>query len=58
MSEEYLCLTDLLDQDVSACEYYQTLPPQARHVLEQSDICTFAQLQAAAAAWREQHPQN
>ena len=56
MSEEYLCLTDLLDQDVSACEYYQTLPPQARHVLEQSDICTFAQLQAAAAAWREQHP--
>lgn len=58
MSEEYLCLTDLLDQDVSAYEYYQTLPPQARHALEQAEIRTFAQLQAAAATWREQHPQN
>ena len=23
----YLCLTDLLDQDLSAYEYFQTLPP-------------------------------
>lgn len=57
MSDEHLCLTDLLDQDVSAYEYYQTLPPQARQALEQTEITTFAELQAMAANWRSQHPQ-
>ena len=31
--EHYLCLTDLLDQDLSAYEYFQTLPPAVQTAL-------------------------
>lgn len=52
MSEPYLCLSDLLDQEPTAFEYFQTLPPEARRALQQSDAATFEELQAAAAAWK------
>lgn len=48
---EYLCLTDLLDQDLSAYEYFQTLSPELRDKLRREDeICSFAELQSRVSA--------
>lgn len=50
---EYLSLEDLLDQDPSAYEFFQTLSPEARALLEGEDTVTsFAQLQSKAAQMR------
>lgn len=48
---EYLCLTDLLDQDLSAYEYYQTLSPEVRSLLAErgDNIGSFQELQAFVA---------
>jgi len=43
-----LCLTELLDQDLTAYEYYQTLPTQVRERLG-DDITSFESLQAQAS---------
>lgn len=46
----YLCLTDLLDQDLSAYEYFQTLSPELKEKLQRrDDITTFEELQSRAA---------
>lgn len=46
--QSYLCLTDLLDQDLSAYEYFQTLPPDMQTKLRREDGCigTLDELQA------------
>ena len=51
----YLCLTDLLDQDLSAYEYFQTLSPAAQRALREDsgEIVTFAELQAQARRLRD-----
>ena len=33
----YLCLTDLLDQDLSSYEYFQTLAPELQTALRGAD---------------------
>ena len=33
----YLCLTDLLDQDLSSYEYFQTLAPEVQTALRRED---------------------
>lgn len=47
----YLCLTDLLDQDLSAYEYFQTLSPEMQTTLRREDGCigTLDELQARVA---------
>ena len=49
--QNYLCLTDLLDQDLSAYEYFQTLSQQLQATLRREDgnIGTLDELQARAA---------
>ncbi len=51
MSESvHLCLSDLLDQDLSSQEYFNTLPNGVRQkLLQEDEVRTFAQLQKAAA---------
>ena len=47
--DEYLCLTDLLDQDLTAWEYFQTLPPAIQTTLRREDGApSFRELQARA----------
>lgn len=49
----YLCLSELLDQDPSAYEYFQTLPPEVRDLLERDDgVTSFSRLQSQAAKLR------
>ena len=53
----YLCLTDLLDQDLSAYEYFQSLPTDVREELKREDsITTFDELQARAAHLQQAGP--
>ena len=44
--EEYLCLSELLDQDLSAYEFYQTLSPEERRLLalEEDSVTSFSRL--------------
>lgn len=48
MDHVHLCLTDLLDQDLTAYEYFQGLSPDMRRVLSEREIATFDELQTAA----------
>ena len=52
---QYLCLSELLDQDLSAYEYFQTLPPEIQSALgrEEDSLTSFQQLQSAAARLRD-----
>lgn len=51
----YLCLTDLLDQDLSSYEYFQTLAPEIQTALRREDgsVDTLEELQARAEHLRE-----
>ncbi len=54
MYAEYLSLEDMLDQDPSAYEFFQTLSPEARALLERDDsVTSFARLQSKAAQLRQ-----
>lgn len=54
MSENvHLCLTDLLDQDVSSNEFFHTLSPDVQKMLMNKDIRTFEELQKCARAYRK-----
>ena len=48
MDHVHLCLTDLLDQDLTAYEYFQGLSPDLKRALseQKQDIVTFDELQA------------
>ncbi|MBP3310913.1 MAG: hypothetical protein J6L72_01615 [Butyricicoccus sp.] len=48
MNHVHLCLSDLLDQDLTAWEYFQTLPSSIRQELYDCEITTFDELQAQA----------
>ena len=49
----HLCLSDLLDQDVSSNEFYNTLSPEVQRKLQEKDIRTFEELQECARAYRK-----
>lgn len=49
----HLCLSDLLDQDVSSNEFYNTLSPQVQKKLQEKDIRTFEELQKCAKVYRK-----
>ena len=50
----YLCLTELLDQDLSSYEYFQTLAPEIQTALRREDgsVGTLEELQARAEQLR------
>ena len=53
MENLYVCLSDLLDQDLTSYEYYHALPKEIQEGLKKCDISSFSELQAAAAQIRE-----
>lgn len=48
MNQVHLCLSDLLDQDLTAFEYFQMLAPSVQTELQNSEIATFEELQVCA----------
>lgn len=52
----HLCLSDLLDADLSSQEFFNTLPVKVQKQLyEEDNIFTFNELQARAKQLREEH---
>lgn len=50
MEEVYLCLSELLDQNISSQEYFNTLPDKTRKkLLENDNVQTFSELQQQAS---------
>lgn len=45
MENVHLCLSDLIDQDLSAYEYYQSLSSKVRSLLDDREISTLEELQ-------------
>lgn len=45
---EYLCLSDLLDADLSSYEYYYSLPENIKKIVEEEDVRTFEEMQSVA----------
>ena len=48
MQEPFLCLSDLLDQDLSSYEYFHSLPLEVQNKIEESDVNSFADMQQIA----------
>lgn len=57
MNHVHLCLTDLLDQDLSAYEYHQSLSPEIKRDLQEKEISTFGELQSAANQLKRFYPE-
>ena len=49
----HLCLSDLLDQDISSNEFFNTLSPNVQRRLMYKDIRTFEELQKCANAYKK-----
>ena len=49
----HLCLSDLIDQDLTSYEYFHSLPADVRQQVEESDVRTFSELQACADEYRQ-----
>lgn len=49
MDHVHLCLTDLIDQDLSAYEYYHSLSSKIQSELQNREISTLDELQDAVA---------
>lgn len=45
---EYLCLSDLLDADLSSYEYFCSLPENIKQKIEMEDARSFSEMQAIA----------
>lgn len=50
----HLCLTDLLDQDLSSYEYFYSLPQNIQKKVEAKDVRSFDQLQSVAEELKQQ----
>lgn len=44
-TDEHLCLSDLLEQDLTSYEYFHSLPEELQKKLEQRDVSSFAEMQ-------------
>lgn len=47
-----LGLSDLLDQDLTSYEYYQTLPEDIRRRIKERDVASFQDMQEAVAEFK------
>lgn len=48
MQDRYLSITDLLDQDLSSYEYFQTLSADVKRSVMERDVRSFEELQDLA----------
>lgn len=46
-NEIYLCLSDLLSEDLSSYEYFTSLPTKLQKKIEKMDVRSFRQMQNA-----------
>ena len=58
MQEPFLCLSELLDQDLSSYEYFHSLPLEVQKKIEESDVNSFADMQQIAEKIQSEQPQK
>lgn len=60
MQEPFLCLSDLLDQDLSSYEYFYSLPLEIQKKIEEreSDVNSFADMQQMAEKIKSEQTQK
>lgn len=58
MQESFLCLSDLLDQDLSSYEYFHALPVEIQKKIEESDVNSFADMQQIAEKIKSEQTQK
>jgi hypothetical protein len=46
METMHLCLSDMLDQDLTSYEYFHSLPEDIQRKVEDSDVRSFDELQS------------
>lgn len=49
-ANQHLCLTDLLDQDISSYEYFYSQPTAVQEKIRETDPSSFEEMQNAAAS--------
>ncbi len=57
MQEPFLCLSDLLDQDLSSYEYFHSLPLDIQKKIEESDVNSFSEMQQIAEKIKSEQKQ-
>ena len=58
MQEPFLCLSDLLDQDLSSYEYFHSLPLEIQKKIEESVVNSFADMQQMAEKIKAEQTQK
>ena len=58
MQEPFLCLSELLDQDLSSYEYFHSLPLEVQKKIEESDVNSFAEMQKIAEKIKSEQTQK
>lgn len=54
----HLCLSDLLDQDLTSYEYFHSLPEEIQRKVEDSDVRSFDELQSFVAQLKQEKDQG
>ncbi|HHV32500.1 hypothetical protein [Caproiciproducens sp. LBM24188] len=58
METMHLCLSDLLDQDLTSYEYFHSLPEEIQRKVEDSDVRSFDELQSFVAQLKQEKDQG
>ena len=58
MQEPFLCLSELVDQDLSSYEYFHSLPMEVHKQVEKSDVNSFADMQQIAEKIKSEQTQK
>ena len=58
MQEPFLCLSELLDHDLSGYEYFHSLPLEVQKNIEESDVNSFADMQQIAEKIKSEQTQK
>ena len=54
----HLCLSDLLDQDLTSYEYFHSLPEEIQRKVEDSDVRSFDELRSFVAQLKQEKDQG
>ncbi len=55
-TDQHLCLSDLLEEDLSSYEFFHSLPRDIQEKIKQADVSTFAEMQQTVAKIKQKNP--
>ncbi|HEX2985225.1 MAG TPA: hypothetical protein VHO71_00240 [Caproiciproducens sp.] len=58
MEQMHLCLSDMLDQDLTSYEYYHSLPEDIQRRIQDSDVRSFDEMQSFVAQIKQEKDNN